>query len=377
MKFLKNVNRRSFVSLLVLLTFFTITVTSILMFSQQYDSSIALVHTVVGFSLILVVIFHIKNNFTPLKKHAQISIGQRDKKNNLALPVTVVVTLILTVMAYNKLQPMLFIYEWGNTLRAGTQQNSGEEFTYKIVDKTRPSELGPKITIDLRQGPYFAWPQYAIWIEDMQGDFIQPLFVTSKLASNNFINQVNKIDSDVIFKSHVFLSGDIDLQTTFESGVYPESKAERARPESLPVFLHKYRNFTESKSLIPDGETAIADAYSGATMTQSFLLKSNLKQTLRQFKVRFEINNSFDFNDYYSSDRFTDDAVYSGNGYSAQPSLIYEALIDLDSSKTLFPMNLLGRGHHSGRNGVIYKDLQNMTTALELVDRIIVEINYE
>lgn len=375
MKLLKNISKRSFVSLLVLFTFLTITVTSVLMFTRQYDSSIAPVHTVVGFSLIFVAFFHVKNNFAPLKNHTKLEVRRKGITVNLALPVTCLVTLMLIVMAFYKVQPMLFIYEWGNTLRAGTQLNSDEELTYTLVDKTRQSALGPKLTIDLRQGPYFAWPQYAIWVEDLHGNFIQPLFVTSKLASNNFINKVNRIDHNAVFTSHVILSGDIDLQATFESGIYPESKAERARPESLPVFLHKYRHFTESENLVPNGDNAVADAYSGATITQSFLLRSNLKEPLSQFKVRFEINNSFDFNDYYSSDRFPDDAVYSGNGYSAQPSLLYEATIDLDGSASLFPMKLIGRGHHSGRDGAIYKDLHNITTALELIDRIIVEID--
>lgn len=375
MKFIQNIKSRSVVSLFVLLTFSTIAVTSILMFSQQYDSSIALVHTVVGFALILMVLFHIKNNFAPLKNHTKIVFKQKDKTLNLALPITFVITCLLVVMSFYKVQPMLFLYEWGNTLRAGTKLEVGEELTYKVVDKTLDTATGRKISIDLRQGPYFAWPQYAIWVEDMDGNFIQPLFVTSKLANNNFVNKVDKIDKDVVFTSHVFLSGDVDLQTTFAAGVFPESKADRARPESLPVFLHKYQKITGSESIVPDGDNAIADAYSGATITQSFLMKSKLQKKVDgKVRVRLEINNSFDFNEYYSSDRFPDDATYSGNGYSAQPSLIYEAIVNLGDVNSIIPMQLIGRGHHSGKDGDVYQDLENMTTALELIDRIIVEV---
>lgn len=375
MKFIKNINTRSIISLFVLLTFLTIAVTSILMFSRKYDSSIALVHTALGFVLIFMALFHIKNNFAPLKNHTKIGFKKKGSKLNLALPFTLITTCVLVVMAFYKVQPMLFLYEWGNTLRAGTQLAVGEELTYKIVDKTRDSDNGPLMTIDLRQGPYFAWPQYAIWIEDMDGNFIQPIFITSKLANNNFVNKVDKIDKDVVFTSHVILSGDVDLQSTFEAGEFPESKADRARPESLPVFLHKNQMVSGSDSLVPDGDNVIADAYSGATITQSFLMKSRLKSKRNgNVKVRLEINNSFDFNEYYSSDRFPDDATYSGNGYSAQPSLIYEAIINLDDVNSITPMQLIGRGHHSGKDGFIYQDLENMTTSLELIDRIIVEI---
>lgn len=376
MRTFKNINARSLVTLFVLFAFVTIMVTSILMFSNKYDSSIALTHTVVGFALILVVFLHIKNNFSALKNHSKVNIKNKRKKTNMALPMVTVLSFVLIILSFNKMPPMLFIYEWGNALRADDKKTVGEELTYTVVDRRAADNQGPTITVDLREGPYFAWPQYAIWAEDMEGNFIQPIFVTSKLAKNNFVNQVTKVNDDIVFTSHVFLSGDVDLKTTFSSGVFPETKNDRARPESLPVFLHKNRDVSQSDSLIPDGDNAIVDAFSGATMTQSFLLTSTLKEEIATpFKIRLEINNSFDFNDYYSSDRFPDDAVYSGNGYSAQPSLIYEAIVENGSNTTVFPMKLIGRGHHSGQDGEIYTDLKNMTTALELIDRVLIEVN--
>jgi len=37
-------------------------------------------------------------------------------------------------------------------------------------------------------------------------------------------------------------------------------------------------------------------------------------------------------------------------------------------------MTLIGRGHHSGKNGKLYKNMDDFTTALELIDRIIMEV---
>ena len=73
-------------------------------------------------------------------------------------------------------------------------------------------------------------------------------------------------------------------------------------------------------------------------------------------------------------DSFPDDAVYSGNGFSAQPSVIYSAQIDFSSSTKIIPMALVGHGHHSGKNGAIATDVSNLTTALNIVDRIIIDI---
>lgn len=373
---MKTINKRSLVTLLVLSTFLIITVTSILMFSQAYDSSIALIHTIVGFTLILIAVFHLKNNFPALKNHSKVRLFNKQMPTNLALPFALVVTATLAVSAFYRLPPMEYVYKWGNSMRAtdakAPEQN---ELVYKLVDKTLDTNSGPELTVDLRRGPYFTWPQYAIWVEDMEGNFIQPIFVTSSIAKNNFVNKVTKIDKDIVFDSHVFLSGKVNWATTFEGAEYPETRKERARPESLPVFLHKNMEGSANDTLIPDEETAIADAYSGATMNQNFLLTSNLdKQANKKFKVRLEVNTSFDFNDYYSSDRFPNDPIYSGNGYSAQPSLIYEAIVSMDDKQSLYSMELVGRGHHSGRDGNIYQDLENITTAKQIIDRVVVEV---
>jgi len=36
-------------------------------------------------------------------------------------------------------------------------------------------------------------------------------------------------------------------------------------------------------------------------------------------------------------------------------------------------MELIGRGHHSGENGKIYTDMSGITTAKEMIKRVIVE----
>ena len=62
-----------------------------------------------------------------------------------------------------------------------------------------------------------------------------------------------------------------------------------------------------------------------------------------------------------------------GNSNVGQPSFVYEARVDRKSGK-YFAMQLIGRGHHSGKVGKIYTDLSEITTAKELVDRVIIEL---
>ena len=79
MSLLENIKFRSFVSLTIFLSFMVILVTSILMFIQKHETSIVLVHTIVGFGLLLTVFWHLKNNFIPLKKHFKLNAGTQSK----------------------------------------------------------------------------------------------------------------------------------------------------------------------------------------------------------------------------------------------------------------------------------------------------------
>lgn len=363
-------------SLTVFLSFMVILVTSILMFIQKHETSIALVHTIVGFGLLLIASWHLKNNLAPLKKYFKLSTGFHNNKIlNAALPIAGSLLTILVLLSFYQFSPFLALYEWGNTLRATTQTIAATQITYEKIDKTNKDYKGAQLTIDLRKGPYFLWPQYAIWIETLQGEFIRPIYVTSSLAKNNFVNKVTKKDKNIVLDSHVALSGKINPQEVFDFQKDSATKDERIRPESLPVFLHQLGNKSADNFYVPTEGDLLVDSYTGATMLDNFLLDTRLKKTSRdKFRIRFEINNSFDFNSYYSSDRFPDDLIYSGNGYSAQPSLIYEAIIDLNNEQKYYPMKLIGHGHHSGKDGLLYPDLENFTTALELVDRIIVEV---
>ena len=90
--------------------------------------------------------------------------------------------------------------------------------------------------------------------------------------------------------------------------------------------------------------------------------------------VKFEVNRSYDFNEFYHLNAFPSDPIYSGNGSSAQPSLIYSTTVNLDSKPGYYFMSLIGRGHHSGKDGRVYTDLSGVTTAKEIVNRIIVEV---
>ena len=85
-----------------------------------------------------------------------------------------------------------------------------------------------------------------------------------------------------------------------------------------------------------------------------------------------EVNASFDWNETYHENAYPDDPVYSGSGYVGQPALLYATSLVDPREANILKMSLVGRGHHSGQDGEIYTDLSDITTARDLVERVLV-----
>ena len=63
------------------------------------------------------------------------------------------------------------------------------------------------------------------------------------------------------------------------------------------------------------------------------------------------------------------------DGSNGQPSLLYQGKIDLNNSKQVVLLELMGHGHYSGKDGIVYTDLTGYTTALEIVKRAVVVVD--
>jgi hypothetical protein len=377
-------NRRAFVSLSILIFFLVILVTSVLMFFKPHTPLVALVHTGIGFLLLVIAIWHLKNNFSSLKTYFKLRQSKSGAAFGLALPIAVLCGATLLGLAITQSAPFLTLYEWGNKLRAAEKSQEKIQFSYVRVNNTKAGAQGNKLVIDLRKGPYFRWPQYAFWLETMDGKFIQPLYITEKLANNRFVVKQTLRDKREVLTSDTSGYDDEAWGKLFAEEYSPDTADQRVRPESLPVFLHQLNSKTPDNIFAPAHQEAsnntsakqlATDAFAGATILDNFLLSSRSNKSLPdKYRIRFEINQAFDFNKYYSSDRFPDDPIYSGNGYSAQPSIIYEAIVDAKMPQQYYPMTLIGHGHHSGADGKVYTDIDKLTTAKEIVDRIIIEV---
>ncbi len=84
-----------------------------------------------------------------------------------------------------------------------------------------------------------------------------------------------------------------------------------------------------------------------------------------------EINQNWDWNEYWTNDLYPDDIYYK---LSCQPALVYEAILDPALSGNESVMKVIGHSHYSGANGELYPDLSTITTALNIADSITVKL---
>ena len=255
-------------------------------------------------------------------------------------------------MLLTERSPAISLIEFGEKLRSSTSVRDGE---FKIINLTEDGDLqnlkifikaGEEYTSDpqpLFMGfTYETVPQVAVWLESIEGEFIETLYVTSKASNSGF--QSASIDQSKIIR----------------------------RPEALPYWGHRRGIKSQDGLYIPDVGDKSFDGMTSATPKGDYqLIVSSL--IAKSYKIFMEVNRSYDFNEFYSKDRFPDDEVYSGSGSSGQPSLIYEATLYSEGAREYF-LKLVGHGHHSGRDGELYDDLTNIDSAKEILDFVVVKI---
>lgn len=179
-------------------------------------------------------------------------------------------------------------------------------------------------------------PQLAIWLEDTSGNYLSTVYVTHKIATQS----------------------------------WKMARGNR-RKEALPHWCYSRGVRDEDGLYLPTKNHPLTDGISGATPRGNFDVKLNPANTLKQFVVKIEINQSTDFNESYPESAAEGETGYSGGREgSGQPALVYAARIDLSSGQEIFEAVLLGHSSPDGSSGEVEEDLSGLTTALHIVKRI-------
>ncbi|MBN2601765.1 MAG: hypothetical protein JXR87_07225 [Candidatus Marinimicrobia bacterium] len=248
------------------------------------------------------------------------------------LSLAVILSLILTTAAFIRCSPD----------RLSKIAEKPELFRSNI------GATGPELTIEFRKGFAYNHPSIAVWLETMDGQFIQTLFVTKYVATG------------------IFGHGEL------APGKWKAEPGPAVRPATLPYWLHKRGQKTGIVPDLPSPKNPVPDAISGATPVADFILKTNSSPEIPlKFRLLLEINQTWDANHYWTNNKFPDDPDYFT---SLQPALVYAVTIDLESDITEYFLNPAGHSHYSGKDGNLYTDLSTFTTALNIADQIIVHI---
>lgn len=206
---------------------------------------------------------------------------------------------------------------------------------------------GSEILFRFEKGEKHNHPTFALWLEDMDENYIQTLYVSK------------------------FISEGIFAHADAGKGEWSKKPGKALRPAALPVWTHKRNIKNEFGSYLPYGDTKVPDAYSGATPDGNFIMRIKTDKPLKgKYRIKMEINQPWDFNDYWHSGKHPDSRDYKS---SCQPSLVYAVTINTDMPGEYF-LNPAGHGHYAGENGKLYTDLSGFTTAFDIVKKVSVVV---
>lgn len=338
--------KRKIISLSIFITFFIISVTGVIMYFFPHSRITSAIHSLFGAIFTALAIWHLVNNFVSIKSY---TIVKKTKKFSASFML--ILSLATSLLFYGLYNGELFqgFYNYGNEIRSSQRGvELSEDKTHQKI--TLQDAIGnKKIELELKKGSEFSFPLFAFWLEDINGNYLQTLYVSESISTSTF---------------------DYGKE---ENGEWSPDIVRR--PEALPVWSHKRGKKAKDGYYIPlkPSDSKDIDAYSGATPTDNFSIETMAKiDTQSEVFVFMEVNQSYDWNEFYHKDLYPQDKIYSGSGQVGQPALVYKG--KLSSNKEIALLELTGRSHHSGRTGLIYSDLDEISTAKNIVEYVLVKI---
>jgi hypothetical protein len=128
------------------------------------------------------------------------------------------------------------------------------------------------------------------------------------------------------------------------------------RHHILPIWRHQYRDIN---GVDPTGDT---DAVTSATPNHSFSIEQSLASEDDEIVICLEFNAHGDPNEAYP------------DAHLGQPSVLYTALIDLASEQDYYLMSRTAHGGGAETDGQPRYDFEDITTAKDLVEKVLVQI---
>ena len=230
-------------------------------------------------------------------------------------------------------------------LLASTLAFAGKKQETVYTQTIGSSKSGTSLVLKFEKGKQHNHPLFAVWLADMNGKFIETLYVSESIGKGTFPRADRKKGS--------WMAGPIQ------------------RPAALPYWAHQRNILNELGTYNPTPSHPEMDGNTGATPQASFVLNlKSSKELSGNYLVFLELNQSWDWNEFWYNDRFPGNKEYMT---SSQPALVYSVLIDT-RQKASFMLKPVGHSSYDGSDGSLTSDLSSITTALKIAKSISVEV---
>ena len=345
---------KHYVNFALLFAFVILVASAFLRFFEPFSLVVTSIHVVFGTLVLILVGMHLVARLGYFKRMLSAPRPAKDKASRGQAGRYVIYTLIpcvyLLLACFFRWKPVPQLLELGHEAknRAIIFRPESETAIRHLPTKSeikRQATHQASLMVEIEWGrafdPEHYFPgtdgrtQIAVWAETRSGTLIETFFVS-------------------------------------ETSAYSEDPQwagnEQARVDILPIWRNQ---FTLVSGVSPDGEV---DTYAGATPDHSFSIQDNLVDEPEGFYLCVEVNAPGDTNPFYHADQPESAPGYTRAGIG-QPSVYYSAFIEPQSDQKYYLLELAGQGgSNSQQSGPVYYNLDEITTAREIIEKVLVRV---
>lgn len=350
------IRTRHFVNMALVPFFFTLVVTGLMRFFLPFSLVTTRIHIISGFVVLTLVGLHLISRasyFKSIIRSASNVNGKGKHISHVTLLNVAGLWIFLFTTSLWGLPPASQIIDASYESRySATIFRSDPQTVYKPVKEgmrlKRMTDSDASLLVQLdwsakyldtygqKNNPFLkSRPQIAIWAESETGSLIETLFLSEASA----------------------------FSETFKWAGH-----QQRRVDILPIWRNR---FTLTMGIGPDGESTAF--FSGATPDHSFSIHNYLKTVSKPFYLYVEINAPTDPNKYFNSQHDSDYPGYTNPGVG-QPSVLYGAYIEPNREKQYLLLDLVGHGGSNNSEGNIHYNMEPLTSAKKLVEKILVRV---
>lgn len=323
------------VNLALLPCFATLAITGVRAFLEPFSLTWTRVHLVFGAATATLVLLHLASRVAYFRRVAAETLrGPSGGRRRVPRSVVALVAFgygALLAAAINGATPVSAMVGLGYEARHRAEivrprpDTAWERLGPTLRVGQRPAEApGMSLEVEVEYATArLEEPAVAIWAETTRGALIETLFLDARVAFSD----------DPVF-----------------GGVATPREA------ILPVWRHRY---TAQSGLDPAGEV---DAVTQPTPEHRFSLAQHLTTDAREVVLFLELNVPGDPDAAWPDPRL------------GQPSVLYSTLIDLERPERYHLLRLTGHGGDAVESGRIAYDLERVTTAADLIEKVLVRI---